>query len=95
MTRSQQTTRNISNALRSIDRSLVPEDCDTEVYWDSVGRCWYAQFVTTETIGQHAGHQRGLLGQGLTPLSAVQCLMALNKPESRKNIHQLKESSHD
>jgi len=74
MTRSRQTTMNISNALRSIDQSLVPPDCATEVYYDKIGRLWYAQFLTVD------GHQVGWLGSGESPLWAVQDLMKQNKP---------------
>lgn len=75
MTRSHQTTMAISNALRSIDQSLVPENCATEVYYDKVGRLWYAQFLDT------AGKQVGWLGSGFSPLWAVQDLMNRNKPK--------------
>ncbi len=99
MTRSRQTTMNISNALRTIDRTIVPDDCATEVYYDKVGHCWYAQFVTVATFNSAcefnsgAGHQVGLLGCGFSPLAAVQELMNLNKP--KKQGKTLSESSYD
>lgn len=77
MTRSRQTTMNISNALRSIDTSLVPEDCATEVYYDKIGRLWYAQFLDRN------GNQVGWLGSGYSPLWAVQDLMSKNKPNQQ------------
>lgn len=74
MTRSRQTTMNISNALRTIDKSIVPDGCVTEVYYDKIGRLWYAQFLSVD------GCQYGWLGSGFSPLEAVQSLMHLNKP---------------
>lgn len=73
MTRSRQTTMAISDALRSIDHSLVPENCATEVYYDKIGRLWYTQFLTQD------GHQVGYMGSGFSPLWAVQDLMRVNK----------------
>lgn len=90
MTRSRQTTMNISNALRSIDHSLVPEDCATEVYYDKIGRLWYAQFLNS------GGHQIGFLGSGFSPLEAVNHLMFLNKPVPKLGAAKtLRESSYD
>ena len=74
MTRSRQTTMNISNALRSIDQSLVPENCATEVYYDKIGKLWYAQFLDIN------GNQVGYLGSGFSPLWAVNDLMKMYKP---------------
>lgn len=92
MTRSRQTTMSISNALRSIDQSLVPPDCATEVYYDKIGRLWYAQFLDTK------GHQVGWLGSGFSPLEAVQSLMFYNKPVpiwKQKLDQQRKENKYD
>lgn len=78
MTRSRQTTNNISNALRTIDSSLVPPDCTVEVYYDRLARTWYAQFLDL------SGIQQGYMGNGWCPLTAVQDLMAMNRPTSSK-----------
>lgn len=72
MTRSKQTTLAISRALREIDPAIVPEDCATEIYYDSKERMWYAQFLNTQ------GHQVGYLGWGRTPQTAVFDLMQAN-----------------